>query len=203
MKEEWVLPFLFLLMYTVTMENNKIKPISLIITGVVIIAFVALFVSAKKHQQEAAINAAQSDISISTPASLCFVLNKKTTSGSSDVAYLKLTTSDGGQNISGELGTYLAEKDGMKGTLTGSASADASGNAIFDGQYVNSGEGMNNSNEQLIKLDGTQAQLGYGDFIRTKNGSYQYKDKTKVVYSLAIPSVDCAQYDALKTVSGH
>ncbi|MEO5646029.1 MAG: hypothetical protein ABIO57_03095 [Candidatus Paceibacterota bacterium] len=185
------------------MENNKIKPISLIITGVVLVAFIALFVSAKKHQQQAATVATQPDVTTSAPASLCFVLNKKTNSTSNDVAYLKLTTSDGGQNITGELGTYLAEKDGKKGTLSGSASADKDGNAIFDGQYANSAEGMNNIDEQLIKIDGTQAIVGYGEMQQAKDGTYDYKDKAKVTYSLAIPTVDCAQYDALKTAAGH
>lgn len=181
-------------------EKNNIKPISLIITGVAIVAFVAIFIMAKK-QQVAPAPATTADTS--TPTSLCYVLNKPVAGSKyNDVAYLKLTSSNGGQDITGELGTYLSEKDGMKGTLTGTATND-NGVAVFDGQYSNSAEGMNNINEQLIRLDNTQAQIGYGETVQNADGTYSYKDKSKVSYSLSIPMVDCAQYDALKTAAGH
>jgi hypothetical protein len=202
MKTPGVLPGSFLC-YNEKMENNKIKPISLIITGVVVVAFIAIFVMAKK-QQEVANAPTPADTTASAPASLCYVLNKKSTGSKfNDVAFVKLNTTDGGQTVTGELGTYLAEKDGMKGTLSGTVNADATGAAVFDGQYANSAEGMNNINEQLIKFDTDTAQIGYGEMVAAADGTYDYKDKTKVTYSLSIPSVDCAQYDALKTAAGH
>jgi hypothetical protein len=127
---------------------------------------------------------------------LCYALTDK------DTAFLKLTTPDGGVTITGELATYPAEKDAMTGTLSGTAT-NVNGDAIFDGQYANSAEGMNNISEQLIKLGQGSAQIGYGEMVQGTDGTYDYKDKTKVTYSLTLPAVDCAQYDALKTAVGH
>ncbi|MDB5255293.1 MAG: hypothetical protein JWL92_669 [Candidatus Nomurabacteria bacterium] len=174
------------------MEKNNITPISLIITGVAVIGFAALFISAKKQQDIAVTPAADT-----TPSSLCYVLNKN-----GDTAFLKLTTTDGGLTITGDLATYPAQKDSMKGTLSGVAT-NVDGDAVFDGQYANSAEGMNNISEQLIKLDPTQAQIGYGEMVEAADGTYDYKDKTKVTYSLTLPAVDCTQYDSLKTAAGH
>ncbi len=191
MKNPRVLPRIFL-WYTVGMEKNNITPISLIITGLAVIGFAALFINAKKQQEVAVTPTVDT-----SPSSLCYALNKK-----GDTAFLKLNTTDGGITITGELATYPAEKDAMKGTLSGTAT-NVSGDTVFDGQYANSAEGMNNISEQLIKLDETQAQIGYGEMVEATDGTYDYKDKTKVNYSLSLPAVDCAQYDALKTAAGH
>ncbi len=166
------------------MKNNIVRPIPLTVTIVAVVGIAALLINAHRHPVAAPV-AATADQN----QSLCYILNKPTASGHNDIAYLKLTSSDGGAHTTGELGIALAEKDSMHGTLTGTVTASAdNATAVFDGQYVNSGEGMNNVNEQMIKLDNDQAMIGYGA-------------PGAVTYSLAIPSADCAQYDQLKTAS--
>jgi hypothetical protein len=179
------------------MENNKIKPIPLIITIVAVIAFAAVLIIAKKQQVAAPV----ADVPQAQESSLCYTLNKKTNSSSNDVAFLKLTSSDGGVTVTGELATYPAEKDAMKGTLSGTVKSD-NGIAVFDGTYVNSAEGMDNVDQRLIRLDDTQAQVGYGETVKSEDGTYVYKDPSKVDYSFSIPAVDCAQYASLKAAAG-
>ncbi|MES2224381.1 MAG: hypothetical protein V4478_00165 [Patescibacteria group bacterium] len=179
------------------MENNKIKPIPVIITIVALVAFAAVLIAAKKQQ---ATEVAQ--VPEAQESSLCYVLNKKTASSSNDVAYLKLTSADGGKTVTGELATYLAEKDGMSGTLNGTVRSD-NGIAVFDGTYANAAEGMNNVDQRIIRLDDTQAQVGYGETIKNADGTYSYKDASALNYSLSIPAVDCAEYSSLKTAAGH
>jgi hypothetical protein len=178
------------------MKNTFPSTPALIITGVAIIALATVVIHFKK-QQQAAVTA-----SASTPASLCYILNAPTASGYNDVAYLKVTTRDGGRHITGELGTFLSQKDRKSGTLTGSIT-NVGGNAVFDGQYTNMAEGMNATDEQLIRLNDTQAQIGYGENKKNADGSYSYIDKSKVVYSLSLPVVDCARYDTMKAATGH
>lgn len=180
------------------MENKKPNTISLIITGVALIAIIALLVIAKKQQQQNL--TATQPTPTTTTASLCYLLNKPALSGTgNDVGYLKITTSDGGKTVTGELGTRPAEKDAVSGTLAGEISND-NGVAVFDGQYDNKGEGMETVQEQLIRLDETQAQIGFGEMKKDPEESvtYYYKDTNAVTYSYTLPAVDCAQYDTLR-----
>lgn len=182
------------------MDNKKPKTISLIITGVALVAIVILLIFAKK-QQVANNNAQQPAVTATTPVSICYVLNKPAASSSDhDAGYLKITTSDGGKTVTGELGTRPAEKDAVSGTITGTIAED-NGAALFTGTYTAMGEGMKSVQDQLIRFDETQAQIGFGEQVENKDGSYSYKDKTKVTYSYALPAVDCAQYDTLKAAA--
>jgi len=179
------------------MENTTIRRVPLIITVVAMVAIVALLIQAKRHP---VIAPSAPTATTTDGTTLCYALNKPTASGYNDIAYVKITSTDGGQHVSGELGTFLAEKDGMHGTIGGSVTSDGT-SAIFKGQYISTGEGVNTISEQMIKLDQTQAQLGYGEMIKNTDGSYSYKNPATVTYSLTIPRVDCAQYDSLKTAS--
>lgn len=183
------------------MDNKKPKTISLIITGVALAAIVILLIFAKKQQAANSNTQQQAAATAATPVSICYVLNKPAASSSyHDAGYLKITTSDGGKTITGELGTRPAEKDAVSGTITGTIAED-NGAALFTGTYAAMGEGMKSVQDQLIRLDETQAQIGFGEQVENKDGSYSYKDKTKVTYSYALPAVDCAQYDTLKATA--
>jgi hypothetical protein len=187
------------------MKNNAVRPISFIITAMGIILVIIAVVYAEHHPMPF----------IPTPppitptpastqdaySSVCYILNKPTADGGRDFAYLKVSSSDG-IHITGEFGTALDGKDKIDGTLIGTASANsATQTVLFDGQYSNTGEGMNNVVEQMIKLNENQAQIGYGDMKANANGTYSYIDPSKVTYSLTLPSVDCTQYDALVTAT--
>ena len=119
------------------------------------------------------------------PASVCYLLDTPAASGGKNVVYLKMTSTDG-QNATGELGTFLDQKDGMTGTLSGTLSAgSAAGDVVFDGQYSNMAEGVSNVTEQTIEMTETQAEVSYG------------------TSALTLPAVDCGQYDSLKAATGH
>jgi hypothetical protein len=182
------------------MEKNTVKTVPLIITIVAVVGIAALLINASKHP----VPTADTTASSSASNSLCYVLNAPSQGGNgNDTAYLKLTSSDGGQTVTGELGTALAEKDAMTGTLQGTVTASSdNSSATFDGQYINMGEGMSNVNEQMIQLTEQGAQIGYGDMAQNADGTYSYKDKSAITYSLTIPSVDCTQYDSLKAAAG-
>jgi hypothetical protein len=179
------------------MSEKKPNPISLIITVVAIVIIVILLVKAKREQQaaNAVAQSAQSE------ASLCYLLNKPAsgTSGN-DVAYLKVDSVDGGNTITGEFGTHLAGKDAISGTIEGTVT-DNNNVALFDGTYASEGEGNTTVQEQLIELSETEADIGYGDMTQNLDGSYSYKDKSAVAYSLALPAVDCNQYQSLKAAA--
>ena len=178
------------------MNNNTIRPVPLVITGLALVAISALLINAHRHLAVDTTQTATADAH-----SVCYILNKPTSSGHNDIAYLKLTSADSGQHATGELGVALAEKDTVQGTLSGTVVGNTDGSAVFDGQYTNTGEGVDNVSEQMIHLDENQATLGYGDMVKNGDGTYGYKDTSAVTYSLALPSVDCAQYDSLKTAS--
>ncbi len=186
------------------MENEKKTTlISYIITGVALIGIVILLLVAKKQQlNTTAAETQQQAQQASAPVSLCYLLNAPSKGGAGhDVAYLKITTSDGGMHVTGELGTAPAEKDKVSGTITGTISAGSDGSALLDAQYANAGEGMTSTNEQLIRLDETQAQIGYGEEVKSSDGSYHYKDANAVTYSMTLPAVDCTQYNTLKAAA--
>lgn len=173
-------------------NQNKIKPITLIVTAIALVLIVTALLSAKRHMANAPVAA---DATQDAPSSVCYYLNNPTANGN-DVASLKLTTTDG-QNATGQFNVALAQKDASTGMLTGVITVTDSSSAVFDGHYVNSQEGMNTTTEQMIKLDQQQAQIGYGEMVQNAAGGYDYKDKSGVTYSLSIPRVDCAQFDGL------
>lgn len=128
--------------------------------------------------------------------SLCYYLDQAGASGAHDKAYLKMTITN--NNVHGELGTALAQKDSINGTLVGTITEGTANDYILDAQYMNTGEGMNNTNEQLIHFNSTSAELGYGEMKEDSNGSFSYQDKSQVTYALSLPRVDCTQYQELK-----
>ena len=124
---------------------------------------------------------------------MCFYLR------GADKAYLKLVVDSAGR-ASGELATMPAQKDSMRGVLNGGITV-VNGIETFDGTYTNMAEGMNNIDQRLIRLTGTDAQIGYGEIVENPDGSYKYKDPSTVNYSFSIPRVDCAAYDATRAQS--
>ncbi|HEY0979944.1 MAG TPA: hypothetical protein VGE18_00870 [Candidatus Paceibacterota bacterium] len=129
---------------------------------------------------------------------LCYYSSTQTASGFNDTYALKLVLASD-STATGELATAPAEKDSMQGTLTGSV-VENGDELLFDGWYANSAEGMNNTDQRLIKLTESEARIGYGETVLNADGTYSYKDEATVNYSLAIPRVDCAVYDQTVTL---
>ena len=196
------------------MKNTYLKPAPLIITAVGIAVLVVALVTASHHKApfvpshpvstvpaSGLPQAADTTPSAADGASVCYILNKPTNGGGKDIAYLKLTSTDG-TNATGEFGTALDGKDALHGTIIGTMTADSNGVVTLDGQYSANGEGMNSVVEQKIQLTQSQAQIGYGELAQNSKGIYAYKDPSAVTYSLSLPSVSCAQYDTLKAATG-
>ncbi len=180
--------FAFRVWYTIPMTEKKITTISLVITGLALAAIIVLLISAKHRMGAAGISGTATNQD--QPASVCYALHNET-AGGTDTATLKLTTTDG-EHATGQFNVALAQKDASTGVLDGVISITGPSTALFDGHYVNMQEGMNNTSEQLIKLDQNEAQIGYGEMVQNADGGYDYKDKSAVMYSLSLPRVDCA-----------
>lgn len=180
------------------MKSEKIQLASLIITGIGIVVIVGAIIWSNHHLSRFVPTpppaSTSTTVSQTPPASadqsisICYALNSN-----GNNATLEITTTDG-QHASGTLNVALAEKDASKGTLNGTLTPTAdNSSALFDGQYVNNQEGMNNSTEQRIELDQTEAKIGYGEMVKNTDGSYGYKDPSTINYSLSIPRVACQQ----------
>ncbi len=128
---------------------------------------------------------------------LCYYSSTPALSGLNDEYALKLALVN--NDASGELMTVPAEKDSMKGTLKG-VMTENSDELVFDGWYTNQAEGMTAVDQRLIKLTPSEARIGYGEMVQNTDGSYSYKDRNAVDYSLVIPRVDCAIYDQVVTL---
>jgi hypothetical protein len=197
------------------MKNKYLTPAPLIITAIAVVALTIILIHAS-HSTEPFVpshpvvtsQAVPTDDAIPVPAaatptaaaSVCYILNKPTSDGGRDIAYLKATSSDG-TNVTGELGTALEGKDALSGTFVGTLSSNSDGSVTLDAQYSATGEGMNNIVEQKILLTQSQAQVGYGAMKLNSDGTYVYSDPSAITYSLTLPSVDCTEYDSLKAAT--
>jgi hypothetical protein len=166
---------------------------TILIVPAVIVLLLFVVALGKKHITPAVTEGPLATAQV--PAMLCFFSSIKTADGYADTYYLKLSIQRG--KATGELATLPAEKDAMRGTLVGNI-IDQNGETYFDGTYSNMAEGMTNVDERMIKLGDTEAAIGYGETMQNADGSYGYKDKNDLNYSLTIPKVDCAQYESLK-----
>ena len=155
---------------------------------VVVLVIIVLVATSKNTKDKAAIETPTGE-----QTTMCFYAANPTPSGLSDVYALKLDVS--GASAKGELSTIPAEKDKMTGTLSGVV-VQSGQDTIFNGRYNNSAEGMQNVEQRIIKLSTMEARIGYGEMVQNPDGTYSYKDSNTLDYSLAIPRVDCAQYQS-------
>jgi len=156
---------------------------------VVVLAIIVLVATSKMPKGDTVTEVPQDEQAV-----LCYYSSTPTASGFNDVYSLKLTVV--GDTATGELATVPAEKDRMKGTLEGVIIPSTEEEYLFAGKYMNSAEGMTNTDDRMIKLSATDAKIGYGETVQNPDGTYSYKDSNNLNYSLAIPRVDCAQYQS-------
>ena len=173
-----------------TPMNNKPSRAAVWLLIIVVIVVAVLFATTKLdiggNSQRAAMTTS-SDEQV-----LCYSSSTPTASGFNDVYSLKLTVA--GDIATGELATSPAEKDKMTGTLEGTIAPISEEAYLFTGKYMNSGEGMTNTDDRMIVLSATDAKIGYGETVLNADGTYSYKDPSTLNYSLSIPRVDCAAY---------
>ena len=161
--------------------DKKISPVALIITIIGLLAIAAALIYSRMHPLPAPVPADTTQTAATDQQSetVCYYLDKPSVGAQgNDVAYFKLTVGVG-TDAKGELGTAIAEKDKMSGTLEGTIAPSTDPNSdgyTFTGQYANMGEGMTNTDPITLTFD-------------SKSASDQ---------GLIIPRVDCAQYDSLR-----
>lgn len=135
---------------------------------------------------------------VKEPIEMCYQYSKETSRGFVDRVWLKMNiTGEKGDKVSGEYQTLLAEKDSKVGTFTGTVGPmdpKISGR-IADVWWNSLGEGMQ-ATEQLRILfgEGSATALG-GEMIDRGDGTYIYKDITKLIGSLEMSQIDCEKLE--------
>jgi len=132
------------------------------------------------------------------PIEMCYQYSKKQPSGYSDRALLKMTlTGTGGTQVTGEYKNLPAEKDSKVGTFDGTVgpmdpkisarTADVWWNSIAEGMTVT---------EQLHIVFGEgSAAAQFGEMVDRGDGTYIYKDATKLTGGFQMSQVDCENLD--------
>lgn len=173
-------------------ENNELakKPsrsaIGLLIVVVVLIGI--LFVTSKTGKMSSPTTATAPQ----DEQTVCYYSSTATASGFNDIYSLQLTVN--AESATGELATAPAEKDRMKGVLSG-VIMSSDDEVLFTGAYANTAEDMQTIEQKMIKLSAEQALIGYGEMkVSIDGSSYEYVNPNAIDYSLAIPRVDCAEY---------
>lgn len=167
---------------------EKHTPIQKVLGAVillVIFGFIAYTFSVKKDSVD--------EVSLDPQeVTYCYYEEITGVNGLKDVNYLKVIIDEG--KVEGELGTIPAEKDKMIGTLSGMMTPPN----VIDALYSYSAEGIDAVEERVIKLDATQALVGYGEMVDQGDGVFVYKDKTNIPFFLPIPKIDCGEYEILR-----
>lgn len=177
-----------------TEENKNTNSLFLIITVIVIVAlgifwFTKMGKNVKGNQIVEPISTADIDRSeILSAEDLCYLSIENTPQGLTDVYALSVSISEDG-TTRGELMTSPAEKDKMEGKIYGKISNTQDGK-VFDGWYDNSAEGLENTDQLMIKILDDKALIGYGEMVQAGE-AYVYKDVKNINYSLELPAIHC------------
>lgn len=129
------------------------------------------------------------------PIQLCFYREEKTSSGLYDVSLLKMNlVSD---TVTGEFRNLPAEKDSKVGTFEGTVSAvDRIAMARTALVWWDSlAEGMHVTEQLKIVFGEGNAQVAFGEMMDRGDGTYIYKDTSKLTYGKSMTDVACADID--------
>jgi hypothetical protein len=125
---------------------------------------------------------------------MCYQYSKETSRGFVDRVWLEMNiTGDKGENVTGEYQTLLAEKDSKIGKFSGTIGAmdPKIGGRIADVWWDSLGEGMQVTEQLEIQFgEGNAVALG-GEMIDRGDGTYIYKDTTKLTPGLEMSQIDC------------
>lgn len=132
------------------------------------------------------------------PIEMCYQYSKKQPSGYSDRALLKMMiTGTGGTQVTGEYKNLPAEKDSKVGTFAGTAGPmDPKISARTADVWWNSmAEGMTVTEQLHIVFGEGSAVAKFGEMVDRGDGTYVYKDTTKLTNSFQMSQVDCESFD--------
>jgi hypothetical protein len=129
---------------------------------------------------------------------MCYQYSKKQPSGYSDRALLKMTlTGTGGTQVTGEYKNLPAEKDSKVGTFTGTVGPmDPKISARTADVWWNSmAEGMTVTEQLKIVFGEGSAVAKFGEMVDRGDGTYVYKDVTKLTNGFQMSQTDCENID--------
>ena len=128
----------------------------------------------------------------SSPINLCFSkVGTPNVRGYADEYTLRMLLDK--ENVTGELKLLPAEKDSKVGKFSGTVGAvDKMMMArTVDVWWDSSAEGMQVKEQLRIIFGEGTAQIGFGEMVDRGDGTYVYKDPTKIDYSLSLTDVAC------------
>ncbi len=173
------------------------KKILIVSVFIVSILSVGLLIKTKSVNAPAEIPVVVNNIK---PIQLCFLQKTKTTSGLYDIAWLKMNLMN--EKVDGEFNYIPAEKDKKVGAFEGivgpvnkitmSRTADVWWNSMA--------EGMQNKEQLRINFGEGNAYAGFGEMVDHGDGTYVYKDISKIVYGPLMTDVDCSNLSELVKV---
>lgn len=133
----------------------------------------------------------------SKPIELCFYKKDKTPSGLFDVNWLKMNLS--GDKVTGEFHYLPAEKDSKVGTFEGTVGAVDKAMMVrkADVWWNSMSEGMQVKEQLRIVFGEGTAQAGFGEMVDKGDGTYVYKNVSKITYGTSMTDVDCADLASL------
>lgn len=128
---------------------------------------------------------------IKKPISMCYMYSRETDRGFVDRVWLSMNIL--GDEITGEYQSLLAEKDSKIGNFSGKVEEmDPSlGGRIALVWWNSLAEGMNVTEELEILFGEGSAVTLLGEMVDRGDGTYVYKDKTKLNPGLQMSQIDC------------
>ena len=128
------------------------------------------------------------------PILMCYQYSKETSRGFVDRVWLQMNiTGDRGEKVTGEYQSLLAEKDSKVGKFEGTVGPmdpKISGR-IADVWWYSLGEGMRVTEQLKIEFGEGSAVILLGEMMDRGDGTYIYKDATKLTSGLQMSQMDC------------
>lgn len=167
------------------MKKNSIIAILLMIA---IVTFGIIIVASKK-----ATDITPPDTDGQQPIAMCYQYTKQTAGGLTDRAWLKMNID--GTKVTGEYQNLPAEKDSKAGTFTGTVGAmDPNISArTADVMWKSMAEGMTVTEQLKIQFGEGSAVALFGEMVDRGDGTYLYKDVTKLTSGFQMSQIDCEQ----------
>jgi len=162
----------------------------LIYIVLVVVVFFGLLYMFLKNQEKNIVEVPEAK----APVEMCYQYSKETSRGYVDRVWLEMNiTGDKGENVTGEYQTLLAEKDSKVGKFSGTIGVmdPKTSSRIADVWWNSLGEGMQVTEQLKIEFgEGSARALG-GEMIDRGDGTYIYKDGTKLTPGIEMSQIDC------------
>lgn len=165
--------------------------VSLIVIVLVVVALVLIFT--KDEQIEPIIKTPE-------PIAMCYKYSKQTSRGFVDRAWLQMNIL--GEKVTGEYQNLPAEKDSKVGTFAGTVGPmdpKISGR-IADVWWNSLAEGMQVTEQLKIEFGEGSAVVLFGEMVDRGDGTYVYKDATKLTPGFQMSQTDCESLQEMLAV---